>query len=187
MTEYEKMTSGQIFNGGDAEIARLRDEAFRLLRRINDNGTIMETLGWFRQLLALGDDSYIAPPFRCEFGKHISIGRSCFINMGAIMLDGAQIRIGDHVLIGPNCQLYTPSHSLDHLSRRRWETFCKPITVEDDVWIGGNVVINQGVTIGARSIVGANAMVARDVPPDSIVGGVPARIIGTPPGSDSPA
>ena len=97
--------------------------------------------------------------------------------MGVLMLDGAQITIGDHVLVGPNAQFYTASHSTDYKSRRRWETFCKPIAIEDDVWIGGNAVINQGVTVGARSIIAANSVVNHDVPQDVIVGGAPARVL----------
>ena len=93
------------------------------------------------------------------------------------MLDGANITIGNNVMIGPSVQFYTASHSTNHLERRQWQTFCKPITVEDDVWIGGNAVINQGVTIGARSIVAANAVVNHDIPADCMVGGTPAKII----------
>lgn len=100
-----------------------------------------------------------------------------FINMNVVMLDGAPITIGDHVLIGPSTQFYTASHSLDYRRRQAWETICKPIVIEDDVWIGGNVVINQGVTIGARSVVAANSVVNQDVPPDTLVGGTPARIL----------
>ncbi|MGL6170973.1 MAG: DapH/DapD/GlmU-related protein, partial [Vibrio sp.] len=84
---------------------------------------------------------------------------------------------GNHVLIGPNVQFYTASHPLDYRRRRAWETICQSIVIEDDVWIGGNVVINQGVTIGARSVVAANSVVNQDVPSDSLVGGTPARIL----------
>ena len=107
----------------------------------------------------------------------IEIGDNTFINMNVVMLDGANIRIGNNVLVGPSAQFYTASHSLDHLSRRKWETFCLPITVEDDVWIGGNSVINQGVTIGARSVIAANSVVNSDVPPDCLYGGTPAKLI----------
>ena len=121
--------------------------------------------------------SIIRSPFYCEFGKTIFIGESTFINMNANMLDGAKISIGNNVLIGPNAQFYTASHSLNYRERRNWETLCKPITIEDDVWIGGNTVINQGVTIGARSVIAANSVVNSDVPPDSLYGGTPAKLI----------
>lgn len=109
--------------------------------------------------------------------KNIFIGDQTFVNAGAIWLDNAPITIGSHVLIGPNSQLFTPTHSLDYRSRRNWETWCLPITIEDDVWIGGNVCICQGVTIGARSVVAAGSVVTSDVPPDTLVGGTPAKVI----------
>lgn len=177
MNEYQKMLNGELFNGGDKQIAAVRDKAFGLLKQINQLGTFSASKALFHQLLDHLGNSVITPPFHCEFGKQISIGNRSFINMGVLMLDGAQITVGDHVLVGPNVQFYTASHSTDHLSRRRWETFCKPIVIEDDVWIGGNVVINQGVTVGARSIIAANSVVNNDVPQDVVVGGAPARIL----------
>ncbi len=178
MTEFEKMTSGQLFDGGDQSINKIRDVATDLLgelnRTIDDSKRtelLCELMGHF------GTGSIIRSPFSCEFGKTISIGSNSFINMNATMLDGAHITIGDHVLVGPNAQFYTAGHSMDYRSRRNWETFCKPIVVEDDVWIGGNVVLNQGVTIGARSIIAANSVVTKDVLPDCLYGGTPAKLI----------
>ena len=177
MTEFEKMMNGMIFDGEDAEIQAVRANAYPLKVAINQHpGDAPREL--VEQLVgSFGEDSHILPPFLCEFGKTIHIGAHTFINMGATMLDNAEIRIGDHVLIGPNVQFYTPTHSLDYQSRERWETFCKPIVVEDNVWIGGHVVICQGVTIGARSVVAANSTVTRDVPPDTLVAGSPAKVI----------
>lgn len=177
MTEFEKMCNGQDFDPSSPDIVSIRDNAYRLKQLINQypgeapREYLSELLG------SIGEDSFITPPFLCEFGKTIHIGHHTFLNMGVTMLDNAEIRIGDNVLIGPNVQFYTPSHSLDYRSRRKWETFSRPITVEDDVWIGGQVVICQGVTIGARSVVAANSTVTRDVPPDTLVGGSPAKVI----------
>ncbi|ELR66708.1 Maltose O-acetyltransferase [Photobacterium marinum] len=177
MTEFEKMINGEDFNGLDPEICAIRDNASSLKQQINNNpGDKMQEL--LEELLgSLGKGSIVTPPFLCEFGKTIHIGSNTFLNMGVTMLDNTEIHIGNNVLIGPNAQFYTPTHSLDYQSRQRWETTCKPITVEDDVWIGGQVVICQGVTIGARSVVAANSVVTRDVPPDTLVGGSPAKII----------
>ncbi|WP_299021142.1 sugar O-acetyltransferase [uncultured Photobacterium sp.] len=177
MTEFEKMLSGEDFNGLDPEISAIRDNASALKQQINNNpGDSLSEL--LRQLLgSIGEDSIVTPPFQCEFGKTIHIGNNTFLNMGVTMLDNTEIRIGNNVLIGPNAQFYTPTHSIDHLSRRRWETTCKPITIENDVWLGGQVVICQGVTIGARSVVAANSVVTRDVPSDTLVGGSPAKLI----------
>ncbi|QQX81929.1 sugar O-acetyltransferase [Shewanella sp. KX20019] len=178
MTEYEKMLNGDVFEGADLEISAVRDRAFTLTKKINHSHSFTDAQDLIKQLFNnVGTGTLVSVPFNCEFGKQISIGEGSFLNMGVLMLDGAKITIGNNVMIGPNSQFYTASHSTNHLSRRRWETFCLPIVIEDDVWIGGNVVINQGVTIGARSIVAAGAVVNKDVPADCMVGGIPARLL----------
>lgn len=178
MTEFEKMLSGNDFDGGDPSINSMRERAGHLLRTVNYTVDETERRDVLNQLMGeFPASSIVRPPFYCEFGKTVFIGQNSFINMNATMLDGAKITIGNNVLIGPNAQFYTASHSLNHLQRRDWETFCKPITIEDDVWVGGNVVINQGVTIGARSVIAANSVVNSDVPPDSLFGGTPAKLI----------
>ncbi|MGR5068435.1 sugar O-acetyltransferase [Vibrio alfacsensis] len=177
MTELEKMMSGQVFDGGDEEIDAIRTNATKTLLKLNSSTDAEERITLQAELLGKVGNSYIQPPFHCEFGKTIEIGEQTFINMNVVMLDGAQITIGSHVLIGPSVQFYTASHSLDYRSRLKWETFCKPITIEDSVWIGGNSVINQGVTIGARSVIAANSVVNSDVPPDCLYGGTPAKLI----------
>ncbi|WP_154179201.1 sugar O-acetyltransferase [Vibrio furnissii] len=178
MTEFEKMIAGQVFDGEDPSIVTIRQRATALKLRINQCIDDNERNALQQQLFgSFGTDSVVQPPFHCEFGQTIRIGHHTFLNMNVVMLDNVPITIGDNVLIGPSCQFYTASHSLDYRSRRLWETESKPIVVEDDVWIGGHVVINQGVTIGARSVVAANSVVNQDVPPDTLVGGTPARII----------
>jgi maltose O-acetyltransferase len=177
VTELEKMMSGQVFDGGDEEIDAIRTNATKTLLKLNSSTDAEERITLQAELLGKVGNSYIQPPFHCEFGKTIEIGEQTFINMNVVMLDGAQITIGSHVLIGPSVQFYTASHSLDYRSRLKWETFCKPITIEDSVWIGGNSVINQGVTIGARSVIAANSVVNSDVPPDCLYGGTPAKLI----------
>lgn len=178
MTEYQKMLMGEVFNGADPEISQVRDRAFDLQRQIQHCDRFEQTQPLFAQLFgAMGEGCIVRAPFSCEFGRQITLGNKVFINLGVVALDGAEIVIGDNVMIGPSVQLYTASHSLDYRQRRGWETTCKPIHIEEDVWIGGNVVINQGVTIGARSVVAANAVVNGDVPADCLVGGTPARVI----------
>ncbi|WP_371372323.1 sugar O-acetyltransferase [Thalassotalea aquiviva] len=177
MSEYEKMINGEIFDGSDPYITMLRQDAFEYLQKVNHTSDRALAQQHLFKLLDVGENSVICPPFHCEFGKHIHLGNNSLINMGAMMLDGAHINIGNHVLIAPNCQFYTASHSLDHLKRRQWETFCLPITIEDDVWVGGNVIINQGVTIGKGSVIASGSVVNKDVPPFSLVGGMPAKVI----------
>lgn len=177
MTEFEKMQLGLDYDDFGQELTALKENAFNLLQEINQS-QFKQAKPLFKKLLkSITEKSFIYPPFRCEYGKTISIGEYSFINMGATMLDNAPITIGDHVLIGPNAQFYTVSHPTDYRKRREWVTICLPITVEDDVWIGGNVVICQGVTIGARSVVAAGSVVTEDVAPDTMVGGLPAKLI----------
>ena len=177
-TELEKMLSGQVYDGADQEIDTMRSNARKSLIAFNNHQDPDQQHTLQEQLFGkVGSSSLIQPPFHCEFGKTIEIGDDTFINMNVVMLDGANIKIGNNVLIGPSAQFYTPSHSLDYRSRRKWETFCLPITIEDDVWVGGNSVINQGVTIGARSVIAANSVVNSDVPPDCLYGGTPAKLI----------
>ena len=117
----------------------------------------------------------VKAPLHCDLGINITLGKGDLINYDCIMLDCADIVIGDHVLIGPRAQLLTPIHPKDFMARRETATTAKPIRIEDDVWMGGGVTVLPGVTIGARSIIGAGAVVNRDVPPDTVYGGVPAH------------
>jgi maltose O-acetyltransferase len=119
----------------------------------------------------------IRPPILIEYGERVSIGANVFINNDFMVLGSGRVRIGDNVLIGPGARLYTPNHPLDvSLRREGWEIGL-PITIEDDAWLGGSVVICPGVTIGARSVVGAGSVVTKDVPPDVVVAGNPARVV----------
>ncbi|MFF4739350.1 sugar O-acetyltransferase [Streptomyces sp. NPDC001262] len=119
----------------------------------------------------------IRPPFHCDFGYHISIGAGTFVNFGAVFLDAAPITIGEDVQIGPNVQLLTPTHALDAERRRAgWEK-AEPVTVGDNVWLGGGVIVCPGVTIGADTVVGAGAVVTKDLPPGVLAVGNPARVV----------
>lgn len=177
MTEFEKMQHGLDYNPHAPDFELLREKAFNLLQKINMVRFIQAKPYYLKLLKNIGENSIITPPFYCEYGISISIGENSFFNMGATLLDNAPITIGNHVLIGPNAHFYTPTHPLHYQRRRQWEIHSKPIVVEDDVWIGGNVCICQGVRIGARSIIAAGSVVTRDVPMDTLVGGVPAKFI----------
>ncbi|MGR5062515.1 sugar O-acetyltransferase [Photobacterium sp. DNB22_13_2] len=178
MTEFEKMLAGEDFDGGDQGINHIRDNAAKVMHTLNQTTDEQQRGVLLNNLMGdIAACSIVRSPFHCEFGKTIFIGEKTFINMNVTMLDGAKITIGNNVLIGPNTQFYCASHPLNYLERRKWATVCKPITVEDDVWVGGNVIINQGVTIGARSVIAANSVVNSDIPPDSLYGGTPARLI----------
>ncbi|MFC2557730.1 MAG: sugar O-acetyltransferase, partial [Pauljensenia sp.] len=125
----------------------------------------------------VGEDVDIRPPLRVDYGYNISIGDGSWVNYGLTVLDVAPVVIGADVLIGPNCSLYTAIHPTEPGPRRaKWESSA-PITLEDNVWLGGSVVVCPGVTIGENSIIGAGAVLTRDIPANCIAVGNPARVI----------
>ncbi|WP_349920965.1 sugar O-acetyltransferase [Aeromonas veronii] len=133
-----------------------------------------------RELFATCPDTcWISSPFTCEFGRNIHIGEKTFFNFNVTILDVGEVHIGNNVLLAPNVQIYTATHSLNHLERRNWTAYNKPVHIGDDCWIGGGAIICPGVTIGARSIIGAGAVVTRDIPADSLAVGNPAKVIRT--------
>lgn len=125
----------------------------------------------------IGKFSQVLPPFRCNYGTHIEIGDKTFISFNVSMIDVGKIEIGSNVLIGPGTGIFTAIHPTDPAIRATGVQGAKPITIKDRVWIGGNATILPGVTIGEGAIIGAGAVVTKDVPPMTIVGGNPARVI----------
>ena len=179
MTEFNKMRSGQLVNITDASIKQKLDKSKKKV--FNLNQTYFKGPGYLEALRdlipSIPKTSLIAPPFFCDYGCGVVLGESVFINANCTFLDGAEIRIGDFTLIGPNVQLYTPQHPFDAEERRKPIESCYPITIGKDCWIGGGVVICPGVTLGDRVIVGAGSVVTKDVASDTVVAGVPAKFI----------
>lgn len=126
----------------------------------------------------IDSETVIYPPFRCDIGFNIKLGKHVLINSNCFFLDSNIITIGDFVMIGPNVTIVTPNHSRDPIKRRRVGTISKPVVIEDDVWIGADATILPGVTIGKGAIVGAGSIVTKDVPAGKTVAGNPAKIIG---------
>lgn len=125
----------------------------------------------------LGEDAFVKPPLFVDYGEHITIGPRTFINYNLTALDVAPIRIGADCQIGPNVQLLTPIHPVEPQPRKdRWEA-AKPITIGDNVWLGGGVIVLPGVTIGANTVVGAGAVVTKALPANVLAIGNPARVI----------
>jgi len=128
-------------------------------------------------LRAVGADTVIRSPLYVDYGSHITFGSGCFANYGLVALDVAPITIGDDVQIGPNVQLLTPTHPVDPVPRReKWES-AEPITIGDNVWLGGGAIVCPGVTIGKNTVVGAGAVVTKDLPANVVAVGNPARVI----------
>ena len=131
-----------------------------------------------RELLgALGDGADVQPRFNCDYGYNIRLGRNCFINYNCVFLDCAPIEIGDELQMAPAVQLYTAYHPLDRATRAAGLEYAKPIRIGSGVWIGGGAIVLPGVTIGDGAVTGAGSVITRDVPPNTLALGNPARIV----------
>lgn len=176
----ERMLAGDLYIADDPELAADSRRAMALMHHLNTTDpTDDETLGaTLRELLGtLGEGAWVRPPFYVDYGYQIHIGAGTFVNYGAVMLDVAPIMIGDHVQMGPNVQLLTPTHPLAAAPRRaKWEA-ARPITIGDNVWLGGGVIVCPGVTIGDNTVVGAGAVVTKNLPSNVLAVGNPARVI----------
>jgi maltose O-acetyltransferase len=177
-TEKEKMLAGERYNCLDPELEVERQRAKALLRRYNLSEAGPERQAILQQLVGqIGENSVIDPPFYCPYGQNIYIGDHVYLNVSCTILDCNQVRIGDHVMIGPAVQVYTAAHDIQAESRiQGWEV-AKPVTIEDNVWIGGGAIILPGVKVERNSVVGAGAVVTRNVPANTVVAGNPAKVI----------
>lgn len=181
-TEKEKMLAGDLYHAGDRQLLDERRRAQGMLARYNaiSDGEPALLLSLLREFMgSVGEGTVIMPDFTCDYGYNIRLGRNVFINYHCIFLDCAPIEIGNDVQIAPSVQLYTAQHPLDAAVRRSGLESARPIRISSDVWIGGGAVVLPGVTIGARSVVGAGSVVVHNVPPDSLVVGNPARMVRT--------
>jgi maltose O-acetyltransferase len=179
-TEKEKMLAGELYDAQDEQLTAERTRARLLIKALNDSREDKpeERLRIQEELLpSSGKGLWLQPPFFCDYGYNIITGEKVFFNFNCILLDVAPITIGSRVLFGPNVQVYTATHPVDYRERASGLEFAKPITIGDDVWIGGSVVICPGVTIGNRSIIGAGSVVTKDIPADVIAAGNPCRVI----------
>lgn len=177
-TMRERMLAGDLYVADDPVLADESRRAQALTRSFNISGDDQERRRILAELLAsFGENTEVRPPLHCDYGYHLSIGARTFVNFGLVALDVAPITIGDDVQMGPYVQLLTPTHPLEpELRRAKWEA-AEPITISDNVWLGGGVVVCPGVTIGADSVVGAGAVVTRDIPAGVLALGSPARVV----------
>lgn len=179
-TELDKLNAGDEYVFLDAAVADRKLHAVALTRRFNDvESTDIETQEQIiRDLFgSTGEFVSVQQPFRCDYGANIHVGDGFLTNYNVTILDIAEVRIGEHVMIGPNTLITTVGHPLSRTGRRAWKAQASPVTIGDDVWVGGNVVILPGVSIGSNVVIAAGAVVTRSVPDNCVVGGVPARIL----------
>ena len=181
MTELEKMMSGDLYQATDnTELLNMlmetRDMCYDFNRLHPRNVEAQQAL--LRRLLGkTGERFKIIQPFFCDYGFNIRVGEDFFANTNLVILDEALVTFGDNVFIAPNCSFYTAGHPLDVERRNKGLEYAYPITVGDNVWIGGNVTVCPGVTIGNNSVIGAGAVVTHDIPDNSLAFGVPARAV----------
>lgn len=178
----ELMLAGEWYLADDPELVSMAERRRRIEARLNDPAREPAEVGEdLTELLArFGAGSVIRPPFHCDYGSHLTIGDGVFVNYGGLFLDCAPITIGDATQIATNVQLLTPDHPRDPAQRRAgWEA-AHPITIGENVWIGGGAIVLGGVTIGDDAIVAAGAVVTKDVPAGATVAGVPAKVLPAP-------
>ncbi len=176
----DRMRRGETYNPADPELVNARERCHRQIDRFNaaraanagDRDRIVRAL--FGQV---GVGVEVEPPLSCDYGINVSIGDRSFINYGAVILDCAAVTIGADVQIGPNVQLLTPTHPLDAAERRTKVESAAPIVLHDGVWLGGGVIVCQGVTIGENTVVGAGSVVVADLPAGVLAVGNPARVV----------
>ena len=179
MTEFEKMRSQELYDFSDPEILASLMHAKEVCTRLQ---TMTLTSDGYREAIedlipGIPEDSTICPPFHCDHGNGIKVGRNVFVNYNCTMLDGGYITLEDNVKIGPHCQLYTPHHPEDYVLRRKTVETAYPVTIGEDTWLGGGVIVCPGVTIGKRCIIGAGSVVTKDIPDDCVAVGNPAKVI----------
>lgn len=180
MTEWERMQKGLVYNDFDQDLFNKRVEAKKLFKAYNktDDEEIDLRNKIMKQLFKnVGENVWIEPDFRCEFGKNITIGDNVYINFGCIILDCSEVTIGSNTLLGPNIGLYAANHSTDATERINGGCYGKPIHIGNNVWLGGDVKVLQGVTIEDNTIIGAGSIVTKDIPTNVIAVGNPCKVI----------
>ncbi|MDQ0029838.1 sugar O-acetyltransferase [Arthrobacter bambusae] len=179
-TNRERMLAGDLYISDDPESAKESQRAVVLQSKyaaayVEDPDAARPIL---EELLgSLGDEAHIKPPLYVDYGTYLTVGARTFINYNLTALDVAPITIGEDCQIGPNVQLLTPTHPVEPQPRRDRLEAAEPITIGDNVWLGGGAIVLPGVSIGDNSVIGAGAVVTKDIPANSLAVGNPARVI----------
>jgi maltose O-acetyltransferase len=179
-SQKEKMLSGELYSGGDPELVEAQLRAQELMERYHrsdarqpaERRALLES--WFG---AIGAETVVRPRFSCDYGFNIFLGARCFVNFDCVFLDCHTITIGDDVQIAPGVHIYTATHPIDPGARRSGLESALPVVIESGVWLGGGVIVCPGVKIGANSVIGAGAVVTRDIPANVVAAGNPCRVI----------
>jgi len=178
--QKRRMISGVLYQPGDPELTADRLRCQILLEQFNSSSATDAGLRHklLHDLLGhIGEDSMVLPRLDCDYGYQIRIGDRTFINYGAVILDAAPVTIGDDVQLGPGVQLLTSTHPMEASLRRTGQESAQPISIGFGAWLGGGVIVCPGVTVADETVVGAGAVVTRDLPPRVLAAGNPARVI----------
>ena len=179
-TETERMLAGEPYDPTDPELVADRERARDLTRQYNrtaagDDRVRSDLLG---SLFGSGGaTATVEPPVRCDYGYNVHVGEGFFANFGCVFLDVRRVEFGRNCLLGPGVHVYTATHPIDPEKRADGLESGEPVTVGDDVWIGGRAVVDPGVTVGDGAVIGSGAVVTEDVPPKVIVKGNPASVV----------
>lgn len=179
LSELQKMLTGELYHTDNQQLIEMRNRSHKFMQEFNDFTLNQpEKIHILKQWLGkIGKNCTIEPNFRCDYGMNIELGDSFYANDDCVILDCAKVSIGNNVMLGPRVNLFTATHPIDAEIRNAGLEYAKPIVIEDNVWIGGNATILPGITIKENSIIAAGAVVTKDVPANSIVGGNPAKLI----------
>lgn len=179
-SEKEKMLSGDLYTANDSELRKDFFRAKELVRTYNQTTEYQDKqrLEIIQKLFKKsGQGVHLEPPFYTDYGCNTEVGDNFYTNYECIILDIANVKIGNNVLFGPRVGLYTAGHPIDAVVRNEALEYGKPITIGDNVWVGGNVVVNPGVTIGNNVVIGSGAIVTKDIPDNVIAVGNPCRVL----------
>lgn len=175
------MLAGEMYDPLDSQLARERERCRDLCKRLNESSEAETELRAriLSELLGYPSDVWVQPPFFCDYGTNIRLGSKVFFNFNCVVLDVMAVTIGNNVLFGPAVQIYSATHPISAAERRTWKEFARPVTIGNDVWVGGGAIICPGVTIGDRCVIGAGSVVTRSIPSDSFAAGNPCRVVRT--------
>lgn len=174
------MLAGELYNALDPQLSEERLKARLLIKALNDTreDEPEERSRILKELLPnAAEGLWLQPPFYCDYGYNIKLGRNVFFNFNCVILDVMQVTIGSRTLFGPNVQIYTATHPVNYKERASGLEYAKPITIGENVWVGGSAVICPGVSIGDRTVIGAGSVVTKDIPADVFAAGNPCKVI----------
>lgn len=180
MTEKQKMLAGEMYDPSDTELSRLRrvarqkTEKFHAITEQNKHERVEILKSLFG---STGENIYVEPSFRCDYGENIHVGENFYANFNCVILDVAEVRIGDNCLLAPQVGIYTAMHPLDPDERNSGLEMAKPITIGDNCWIGGHATINPGVCLGNNVVVASGAVVTKNFGDNVVIAGNPARVM----------